>query len=374
MKYTLLALAVAGIANAQSNSTNTLIPANITSSCSTFLTNLNNDGTLSSCVTPLINATASFSPTSGANLTDDSINYTLASLCKKSSGCSDSTIRGWLADFYSQCYTELTSTSEYNEDVRELYDILYVVNPLKAAVCSVNSANQDYCVNEIVASEAAASGNASNSTATGAAAANSTASGNATESASNSTGNALFANFASTDSILTPVQIAAQNLYIEVSTGASSLTKRFVDTVLSRRQQGAQSVNMATIITPNATTYRSTNLPFLFLQPEMTSSALCTPCTREVLVAYVKWETQVPYALGLKQSPILGGQSALWNAINGTCGQPFINAIMSQVGAYASNFSSGAERTVFLGLGGSGVAGLTVAVGAAFVGSLATLL
>ncbi|OCF35644.1 hypothetical protein I316_02699 [Kwoniella heveanensis BCC8398] len=368
MKYTLLVLAVAGLANAQSNSTNTLIPSNITSSCSTFLTSLNNDGTLSSCVTPLINATASFSPTSGANLTDDSINYTLASLCKKSSGCSDSTIRGWLADFYSQCYTELTSTTEYNEDVRELYDILYVVNPLKAAVCSVNSANQDYCVNEIVASEAAASGTASNSTA----AANSTASANATESATNATGNALFASFASTDSILTPVQIAAQNLYIEVSTGASSLTKRFVDTVLSRQE--AQSVNMATIITPNATTYRSTNLPFLFLQPEMTSSALCTPCTREVLVAYVKWETQVPYALGLKQSPILGGQSALWSAINGTCGQSFVNAIMSQVGAYASNSSSGADRTVFLGLGGSGIAGLIVAVGASFVASLATLL
>ncbi|WWC91124.1 uncharacterized protein L201_006065 [Kwoniella dendrophila CBS 6074] len=362
MKYAVLALALAGVSQAQSNSTsNTLIPSNITSSCSTFLDSLNNDGTLSSCVTPLINATASFSPTAQTNLTEDSINYTLASICKSNAGCSDSTIRGWLANFYSQCYTELTSPTAYNSDVRELYDILYVVNPLKGAVCSINSGNQEYCVNEIVASEKNTTGTA--------------ASANSTASATPATNNTLFANLAATASDLTnPIQYAAQNLYVEVSVAASSLGKRFVENVLNRRQDGAQSVNMVTVIKPNTATYKSTNLPFLFLQPSMASSALCTPCTREVLVAYVKWETQVPYALGLKQSPILGGQSDLWNAINSTCGVSFINAIKSEVGALAQNFSSSAQSSTNFFVAQNGVSSMSLMVGATFFTGLVALL
>ncbi|WWD06839.1 hypothetical protein V865_004935 [Kwoniella europaea PYCC6329] len=357
MKYPVLALAVAGLTQAQSNTTSsTLIPSNITSSCTTFLESLNSDGTLSSCVTPLINATASFSPTASTNLTEDSINYTLASICKSNAGCSDSTIRGWLANFYSQCNEELTSTTNYNSDVRELYDILYVVNPLKGAVCSINSSNQEYCVNEIVASEK----NATSSS-------NATASANSTSvSGSGVSNNTLFSNLAATAQELTnPIQYAAQNLYVEVSVAASSISKRFFND--NKRQE--QSVNMVTVIKPNTATYKSTNLPFLFLQPSLASSALCTPCTREVLVAYVKWETQVPYALGLKQSPILGGQSELWNAINSTCGVSFINAIKSEVGALAQNFSSSASSTVTF-VGQNGVNGLTLMVGATFVSGL----
>ncbi len=47
----------------------TLIPSNIGSSCSSFLTTLNTDSSLSSCVGSLINATQSFSPTSDARWT-----------------------------------------------------------------------------------------------------------------------------------------------------------------------------------------------------------------------------------------------------------------------------------------------------------------
>ncbi|WWC73017.1 uncharacterized protein I206_106982 [Kwoniella pini CBS 10737] len=364
MKYAILALALAVASQAQSNSTSTtLIPSNITSSCSTFLESLNNDGTLSSCVTPLINATSSFSPTAQSNLTEDSINYTLASICKSNAGCSDSTIRGWLANFYSQCNAELTSATAYNSDVRELYDILYVVNPLKGAVCSINSGNQEYCVNEIRSNEIANATTSSNSTASSNTTAITTA-GN----------NTLFANLAATAQELTnPIQYAAQNLYVEVSIAASSISKRFAENVLNRRQDNgdsSQSVNMVTVIKPNTATYKSTNLPFLFLQPSMASSALCTPCTREVLVAYVKWETQVPYALGLKQSPILGGQSDLWNAINSTCGISFINAIKSEVGALAQNFSSAAQPTF---VAQNGIAGFSIMIGATFLTGFAAL-
>ncbi|KAL0247848.1 hypothetical protein I308_103926 [Cryptococcus tetragattii IND107] len=373
MKYALFALALAGAVSAQSNSTSNstesiLIPTNITSSCSSFLSELNSDSTLSSCVAPLINATASFSPIAVAstNLTGDTINYTLASICKGKGGCDDATIRKWLGKFYSECYSELTSSTGYNSHVRELYDILYVVNPLKDAVCAVDSSNQEYCVNEIVQSESISNSNStSNSTAS-----NSTSADDASVALNATT---LFANFAAVGSGLSPVEIAASSLYVEITSSASSLKKRFLDTVLSRR--AAQSVHMATVITPNVTTYKNTNLPFLFLQPSMGSSALCTPCTREILVAYIKWETQMPYALGLKQSPILGGQSALWSAINSTCGTTYVNAINSEVGSALSSglngSSSGAESLL---VGQGGLKGLTAIVGATVVAGVMGLL
>jgi hypothetical protein len=129
-------------------------------------------------------------------------------------------------------------------------------------------------------------------------------------------------------------------------------------------RDSVQQSSFATVVTPNTTTYRTTNLPFLFLQPSFTSSQLCTPCTREVMVAYIKWESAVPYALGLSASPILGGQIELWNAINSTCGTTFINAINAEVGVIdaASNITSSAEA-VFQGSS----AATTAVVGVAFV-------
>jgi len=346
MKYTLLSLALAAVVGAQSNST--LIPANISSSCSDFLTKLNSDTTLSSCVQPLINATASFSPTSGANLTENDIAQTLATLCETTSGCSDSTIRTWLSGFYSSCSAELTSPSTYNSQVRELYDIVYVFQPLKGAVCSIDSSNQEYCVNEII-NETKTSSNSSSVSA------NATASGIANSTTLVTVLNTSFS----------PIQFAADNLYIIISV-ASQTAKRAFELFSAR---DTQSVNMATVITPNTTTYRSTNLPFLFLQPTMPASSLCTPCTREVMVAYVKWETGFPYALGLSASPILGGQSALWNGISSTCGPSFINAINAEVGQFAtsSNGNSTVSSAESRWNAPGGSAAVTAVVGVAMV-------
>ncbi|KAK4685901.1 hypothetical protein P7C73_g4231, partial [Tremellales sp. Uapishka_1] len=322
MKLALVALAVAGVVSAQNS---TLIPSNVTTTCSTFLTKIDSDTTLQNCISPLINVTSSFSPTSTSNLTTDTINYTLASLCKNTDGCSDTTVRQWLSDFYTACSTELTSTTGYNPQVRELYDIVYVINPLKNAVCAIDSANQDYCVNEIRASLLSS--------------ANSTAAG---------TSNTTLLSLVALDTT-SPVAFAAANLYISISSTANSLTRRFLSTISPRAD--AQSVN---IITPNATTYKTTNLPFLFLRPSSPSAALCTPCTREIMVAYIEWEYKVPYALGLSASPILGGQSALWSAIKSTCGTTFSTAIVSQAGSLSANTTStsAASERVWTSVGG----------------------
>jgi hypothetical protein len=278
----------------------------------------------------------------------------LTTLCQ-SDGCADSAIRGWLSGFYSNCSAELTSSTAYNAQVRELYDVLYVVNPLRSAVCAIDSGNQDFCVKSIVSGASNSSASAS-------------ASGSAASASASGSGSVMLSSFASTWS---PIQVAANNLYISIPVAASDITKRAVK-MFSRQEQVADQQVFASIITPNTTTYRNTNLPFLFLQPTMKQSTLCTPCTREVMVSYIKWETAFPYALGLSQSPILGGQSELWNAINATCGQNYVKAISSQVGITAAAFNSSSGAMSFKVGGSSGIG--SIVAGAAVVAGAISLL
>jgi len=49
--------------------------------------------------------------------------------------------------------------------------------------------------------------------------------------------------------------------------------------------------------------------------------------------AYVTWEAATPYCYGLSQSPLLGSQSALWNAFSSKCGASFLTAITADAGA-----------------------------------------
>lgn len=67
----------------------------------------------------------------------------------------------------------------------------------------------------------------------------------------------------------------------------------------------------------------------------MSSPLLCTSCTKSILASYISWETRSPYAVGLTNSPLLGTQSALWNAVGGTCGAGFQSAVASLGGQQA---------------------------------------
>jgi len=93
-------------------------------------------------------------------------------------------------------------------------------------------------------------------------------------------------------------------------------------------------------------TLRDTGMPYLFMQPSSHSSRLCTPCGKAILQAHVTWEATIPYAYGLSQSPILGGQSALWNAVQSTCGPSFISAITADSQAAPLAALSGAPAFV----------------------------
>lgn len=246
--------------------------------------------------------------------------------------------------------------SGYSSTVRELYDYLYVVNPFRAAVCARDGGSQKYCVLEIA--QQAAQVAAGVSTGSGAGAANTTAGNNSTSAIKvNSLATSVDGSF----NLFGPVLTAAENLVIY--TPIAALRRRFFPTLEARQSGGAAQ---QTIMTPNATTYRTTSLPYLFLQPNMSSSLLCTTCTRSVLAAYIAWESQTPYALGLSSSPILGAQQELWNAVGGTCGSNFTEGIMSAAGVLASNASGvatgGVARGIDVGMGMIG--GLVVAAGA----------
>ncbi|KAH9920967.1 uncharacterized protein B0H18DRAFT_1023024 [Fomitopsis serialis] len=131
-----------------------LIPTGISSSCSSFFESFDQDTSLASCVSPLIQATSQFGAgaNSTANPTSSAVSSALSSLCSATT-CSSQTIREKLSNMYSSCAAELTAA---NKDVLRTYDVLYSIVPLQQAMCSKNS-NGDYCV------LAASSGNSSSS-------------------------------------------------------------------------------------------------------------------------------------------------------------------------------------------------------------------
>jgi hypothetical protein len=83
----------------------------------------------------------------------------------------------------------------------------------------------------------------------------------------------------------------------------------------------------------NPAQMRSTGIPYLFLTPASSADTLCTGCGKSILQAYVTWEATIPYATGLLQSPILGGQADLWSAVGTKCGEAFLNTITADANA-----------------------------------------
>jgi hypothetical protein len=343
-------------AGAASTATSAMIPAGLSAGCSKYLDSLDKHAGFKQCVEPLYNITSNFNPLTGLgleNVTTSTVTSTLTQLCASSTKCDDSQLRSYLGQFYSACSVELTSTeASYSERIREMYDYLYIVNPFRAAVCTKDGASQKYCVLEI-ASQAAAASAAPNEAE------------NAT-SVANSTTNAVKLNsFAATGAdLFAPVLEAAQNLVIY--NPISDLTRRMFPQLSARAPGDAQTSYM----TPNATTYRSTSLPYLFLQADMSSKLLCSTCTKSIMAAYISWESQVPYALGLGSSPILGGQQDLWSGIGQTCGANFTDSISAQAGVSNTTGATvmGAANKLVVGQGL--VSGAVLAVVGTIVASM----
>ncbi|KLO18691.1 hypothetical protein SCHPADRAFT_885993 [Schizopora paradoxa] len=277
-------------ANASSTA-NPLIPTGISSQCSTFLTSLNTDSTITSCIQPILSATSQFGPSGTSNASSSAVTAALNQLCSIAS-C-EQTIRGKLSDFYTACTAELTGSGA-NKNVLQTYDWLYVFSPFVTAACSKDD-NGKYCVTEIESSTGS----------------------------SNTTGSSK--SVASTNDKLALVQ---NNL-------ASDASSPF-----ARRATVTQNVTAALV--PNTTTFATTGLAFLFLTPDMTANQLCVSCTRQVLSAYMNFEQTVPYGPGLASSPLISGQNALYTAVNSTCGASFMSGAVQAAGGLGSGLLGGA--------------------------------
>ncbi|GAA5821307.1 hypothetical protein JCM10212_006417 [Sporobolomyces blumeae] len=127
---------------------------------------------------------------------------------------------------------------------------------------------------------------------------------------------------------------------------------------------GPHSFKLPSVL-PNAETYRQLSLPFLFLSPNLSSSVLCSTCTKQVLSSYISWESRQPYALGLANSPMLGGQGQLWTGTGTKCGGGFLQSVAEMAGQAELTGAAG-PRLVVGGRGGY-VGAAIVVIGASLV-------
>jgi hypothetical protein len=285
------------------------IPDGISSSCTTFLTNLNNDAGLAGCIAPLVAATSKYGPTASHKTTPTvaGVSSDLDNLCAPSTttACPQPLIRSNLGDFLAACNPELTS--DPNDDVIRTYDVLYALIPLQEAVCSKDD-NGTYCATETTPPGSDGSANVA-------------------------------------PRGLTPAEISE---YL-----ASPATG------LSKRAAGDQVA-----FVPNASTIANTNLLFLFLNGDMSSDKLCTTCTKNVLTAYINFESAIPYGPGLSQSVLLGGQIQLWSDVSQTCGTNFLGGAVEAAGGLGTNSpfgsaSGGARSAGYVGASAVVAAGLS---------------
>ena len=262
------------------------------------------DSSLTACSRSLIEATQGFGPGQGAS--SENVTSAINNICNGSvsSACPDSLIREKLADFYSACSTELTSAP--NQQIRDLYDVLYVLTPFKQALCSEDD------------------------------------SGNSCLDGSNSSSN--------------NTALPSQSSFDQIQKSLSYVPSN--DTNLS---SGGEDAVLA-----NLTTFHNNNIAFLFRNGSWDESNLCTTCTRSILTGYFNYESDSLYAPGLSNSQLLGGQDLLVAAIQQKCGVNFLNgAVQAAGGIKSGSFTSGAVKGVsdrFTGIMTIVAGGLTVAI------------
>lgn len=262
----------------------------------------------------MVNATSAFG--AGSNSTKASsatINSALNTLCGAAAACPEDTLRSKLTAFYAACEPELTTTP--NKDVIRAYDVLYALYPLTQSVCSKGDDGR-YCVVTL--------GSTSGSSSSGSA---------------SPSGKVNLAQDKSSSPDLKQIQ---EQLWTPVASDKS----------VTRRDEQA--------FYPNTTTFNDANILFLLLQPTLSAAALCVPCTRLVVSAYIAFQTAIPYAPGISNSPLMSGETALYAAVQSTCGASFLsNSVQAAGGISGGIVSSGATDVLvnFKTLGAAALVG-----------------
>lgn len=238
----------------------------ISNTCRDFLVQLDSNTALASCSGALLEATSLFNPTaSSSSPSTAQINGALQKVCTNTA-CDESTIKQALTDFSTNCGPELNSG---NALVKSNYDVLYLLTPFTAAVCSKNT-DGDYCAT--VVGEADKSSTSS-----------------AFSSSSNSSSQASSASASASPAIVAQAYQVPHINMADLYTSVTDVAKAAVSK-LRRRQATTPSG-----LLPNAKTFSESGLPFLFISKDMSSSQLCTSCTKSILASYVSFETDFPY-------------------------------------------------------------------------------
>lgn len=107
------------------------------------------------------------------------------------------------------------------------------------------------------------------------------------------------------------------------------------------------------------------NIAFLFLQPTAQKSVLCGDCAKNILASYISFETSIPYGVGLANSPILKGQSAIFKKAKSECGKDWRASVNLLAGTQAFTQVSGVmDRlkvnglVLIVGIASAGIAAL----------------
>ncbi|KAF8154208.1 hypothetical protein B0H34DRAFT_720855 [Crassisporium funariophilum] len=300
-----------GTAAPTSSTANPLIPSGISPGCNAYLTTLNADTSLTSCLSTLTSATSAFAPGSSSTPSSASVTSALNSLCADSvtNTCSESLIRSKITAFYTACTPELTTNK--NIAVISLYDVLYAITPLRTSICSKDDGG-NWCV-------------MADTTTTRDVA----------------------------DAVDAPSSVGVSELLALLYTNNGALKRRAPTTA----------------ILPNMTTYHDTNLPFLFFTPALDATKLCTACARHVLTAYINFESNIPYGPGLGSSNLLNTQTALYSAIQSKCPSGFLSGAVQAAGGLSGGLFQSGATTVhpeYKGLFALAMGVVTLAVSVAF--------
>ncbi|PBK69451.1 uncharacterized protein ARMOST_14433 [Armillaria ostoyae] len=295
-----------------SSTSSPLIPSGISTTCKSFLESLDSNSNLAACTKALATATDAYAPGNSSSTSSSSAITSLLNSISSNS-CDESIMSTTIANFGSACQTELVTSPV--KAVVLLYDTVYMMNPWLDVLVTKDDSGT-YCVLE--------SYNAAT---------------NSTSSSASASGYSNAAAAGSTD-------FDNLNKYLVVDQQGATISRR------------AQTV----VATPNATTWTTNGIPFLFFTSSLSSSTLCTTCSRNVMTAWISWESKVPYAPAAKESALLSGLNDLYSAIQTKCGKSFLSGAVTAAGGLGTSDAArvAASRKSFVSFV-AGLAGLAVA-------------
>ncbi|WFD22240.1 hypothetical protein MEQU1_000906 [Malassezia equina] len=281
-------LAVQAAVNATAMPVLTMIPTDISSSCYTLLTQLDEDSVFDQCTQPLINATNAFA-TSSQGTQPTSMNSALQGLCAANDGCDRPLVRQFISQFWDQCADELEAGQS---QVVQLYEYLYIFIPFRDAICTKNQQG-DYCLSALAPSMA-------------------------------------------TNANSDMVQLYRRGVpnVDDNDVESDAYWERVLPTI-PRASRLATNVSGLPTLQPQQV--------FFFLSGSSPKDTLCSECTTHVLASYIRFELSAPYALGLESSSVLQSQQAIYEQAKQVCGDAFVESLNAKAGIQAfSEPASGA--------------------------------